>query len=100
MNLTPDEELLLMRFAQERSGRRWAFYAVVLTPIAAFGVYGMVNRDIAALAVAFLGAFGYVLWHVNWEFEGARQLRSIAQKVLAWRSAAKAAAAVPPDPQP
>jgi nitrate reductase NapE component len=97
MNFSPDEELLLMRFAQERPGRRWTFYAVVLTPIAAFGVFGMLNRDLAALVIAFLGAFGYVLWHMNWELDGTRQLRSIAQKVLAGRDAARATTAVPPD---
>jgi len=97
MDLTPDEELLLMRFAQERRGRRRAFYAVVLTPIAAFGVYGMFNRDLAALAVAFLAAFGYVLWHMNWEFDGAGLMRSIAQKVLATRGATSAAERKEPD---
>ena len=63
MNLTPEEEFLLARFARDKG--RGGFYAAVLIPIALFGVYGFVTRDVIALAIAFLGALALLVWHIS-----------------------------------
>ncbi len=84
MNLTPEEEFLLMRFAR-RSGAR-GFYAAVLTPIALFGAYGFIVEDFIALAVALLAALAFLTWHISASSSSAALLKSIAKKVLAVRA--------------
>ena len=81
--LSEDEEQLVRLFARERnnSDRLWFYAAALFAPVA-IGIYGVVQRDWLALAVAFFGLFGMVAWSVHREFRYAIHFRGICTKVL------------------
>ena len=81
--LTPEEENLLRLMATERGNldRLWFYVAVLLAPVA-MAVYGFVQRDYIALAVAFFGLLVLVVWSITRELKHAAHFRTIAEKLI------------------
>lgn len=82
-DLSSEEIALLHRFAGERQRSRIGFYLSVLVTPLAFAIYGALNRDVIAMAIAFFGQFVFVVWVVKGDTRQATTLRSIAGKLLA-----------------
>ena len=83
-NLSPEERELLLYFATARAGSsRLGFYLSVLAAPIAFAIYGVIQRDFVALAVAFFGLLAFVAWVVSSDRKHAKLLQSIASKITA-----------------
>ncbi len=84
MTLTPDEVLLVQAIARERSsGERLGFYAAVLFAPLAMAIYGLAQRDVFAISIAFFGMFLLVLWSIVREAKYAKPFRAVCRKWIA-----------------
>ena len=70
--------------ARDRNGRwsRLTFYGSIVGPLLAFAVYGAINRDFAALLIAFGGLFVFLLWRVSQEFDRLDTYKAACIKVV------------------
>lgn len=81
--LTVEEENVVRILAADTGNRdRLWFYIVVLVAPLGMAVYGFLQRDYLALAVAFFGLFILVAWWVWREIQHLAIFRSIAKKML------------------
>jgi len=89
LDLTHAERRYVARIASSdvRGGQRLAFYAAVLAPLFAFAAYGLVRRDVVALALAFAGLAAFLLWRIAQEMASAPLYFSVLSKVEAYESA-------------
>ena len=80
---TPEERALLMRRSgrSQDMGSRIAFYLAILLPMVAFAIYGLVRRDVVAIAIAFGGILLYQLWTIAYEFARVETYRSLMTKL-------------------
>lgn len=83
IDLSSEEIALLHHFAGERQRSRIGFYLSVLATPLAFAIYGALNRDVIAMAIAFFGQFAFVVWVLRGDTRQAATLRSIATRLLA-----------------
>ena len=82
MDFTPEERSLIAYYAQQEGAlRHWGFHLALLTPILMFGGYGLLRRDIIALALAFFALLGVVLWYVLASRRYGQHLGSICHKL-------------------
>jgi hypothetical protein len=89
---TPEERALMHSWSGRRHamGSWLAFYAAILMPMVAFAAYGVVKRDVIAVAIAFGGVLLYQLWSIAHDFSRRETYRSLMTKI-AEREAARAA---------
>jgi hypothetical protein len=82
MDFTPDEKYYMAYFARgEKPLYRWGFYAAWLTPILAFGGYGLLQQDTIALGMAFFALLAFNLWLITAGARSRRVMASILNKV-------------------
>jgi hypothetical protein len=82
MNFTPDEKHYIAYFARvEKLLYRLGFYAAWLTPIFAFGAYGLLDQDFVALGMAFFALFSFMLWLITAASRSRRMISSICSKL-------------------
>ncbi len=87
---TAEEENVLRLLAADKGNRdRLGFYVAVLVAPFAMAIYGVVQRDYLALAVAFFGLLALVAWSIWREFQHLSLFRSIARKMLSVNLPAK-----------
>ena len=88
---TPEERALLHSWSgRGRYAGSWvAYYAAILIPMVVFAVYGVVKRDVVAVAIAFGGILLYQLWSIANDLSRREIYRSLMTKV-AEREAARA----------
>jgi hypothetical protein len=89
LGLTQEETALLRRYAygNETKMNRFTFYAAMIGPWVAFGMFGLVGRDASALTFGFVGLVFYTAWRTVGEFRYLAIFRSMASKVLAFDDA-------------
>lgn len=87
--LTATERRYVARIAatDHRGGQRVAFYAAVLAPLFGFAAYGMMRRDVVALALAFAGLAAFLFWRIAQEMASAPLYFSVFSKIEAFESA-------------
>ena len=84
LRLTDEERGIFEALAHDRYSRwsRFLFYASVIVPLLAFGVYGTATQDLAALIIGFGGLFFFVLWRLTQEFEHVETYKSASKKIV------------------
>lgn len=89
LNLSQDEQALIHRVAGERSDafHRIGFHLATLGPVLAFALFGLVRRDLLALALAFFSLLGLTCWRIAAEVRWFPLYRSLCQKLLAHQQA-------------
>ena len=77
------EERALVHSWSVRGGRgSWlAYYAAILVPMVLFAVYGVIKRDVIAVAIAFGGLLLYQLWNIAHDHSRRDIYRSLMMKV-------------------
>ncbi len=83
IDFSKEEQYLIQQYAK-KGDRRWealSFYAVILLPLLAFAVYGLVRQDIIAMSFAFFGLFLPVLWYIFTQAQYSKLLHSICKKL-------------------
>jgi len=90
LGLTHAERRYVARIASTdpRGGQRVAFYTAVLAPLFAFAAFGIVRRDVVALALAFAGLATFLIWRIAQEIASAPLYFSVFSKIEASESAA------------
>ena len=77
-----EEKRLIHEYAYSTSPRRIGFYLmIVLTPLVA-EIYGILERDIPAMVMGFLGLFVLVIWLLTSSWNDGKLLFSICNKIL------------------
>ena len=72
--------------ADRSGGQRLAFYAAMLSPMFAFGIYGLFRGDLVALAIAFAGLAFFLIWRIAQEMKSAPLYFSVFSKIEALES--------------
>ena len=77
-----EEKRLIHEYSYSTPPRRIGFYLmVVLTPLVA-EIYGILEKDIPAMIMGFLGLFILVIWVLTSSWSDAKLLTSICKKIL------------------
>lgn len=89
LGLTPAQRRYVARIASadHRGGQRLAFYTAVLGPLFAFAAFGLIRRDVVALALAFAGLAAFLIWRIAQEMASAPLYLSVFSKIEAFESA-------------
>jgi hypothetical protein len=83
LDLTPEERALLQRWRgqSEKAFAYFAYYGAILLPIVAFATYGLLKRDVIALAVAFAGLLLHQIHRIVTDLSRSALYRSLANKI-------------------
>ncbi len=88
LGLSPEEAALVRRFAATTGGRRQVigFHAALLTPLIAFGVYGIAAQELGTLAIAFLCVCASIVWRASTDVARYPLFHSVFSKIDAFES--------------
>jgi len=77
-----EEKHLIQDYAYSTPSRRIIFYLViVLTPLMA-EIYGIIEKDIPAMILGFIGLFVLLIWILISSWNDSKLLHSICSKLL------------------
>lgn len=82
MNLSTEEKAIVARLLTEKVGFRHAITSFLpyLLPVLVLALYGIVQREYFACALAFFALFTIVIWYIHQSESYSDQLRSALQK--------------------
>jgi hypothetical protein len=83
IEFTKEEKVLIHQYAK-RGDRHWealSFYAVILLPLLAFAIFGLVRQDVIAMSIAFFGLFLSALWYIFSQGRPSNLFCSICKKL-------------------
>lgn len=84
MDLTPEERALIDAYTTPESValQHWGFHLAILLPEAVLAAYGLVQRDMEAIATGFFCLFSVQLWLMVASRRTDATLRSLCRKLL------------------
>ncbi|ERP97082.1 hypothetical protein Q666_16945 [Marinobacter sp. ES-1] len=82
MNLSTEEKAIVARLLTEKGGFRPAITSFLpyLLPVLVLALYGIVQQEYFACALAFFALFAIVVWYIHHTETYSGQLRSALQK--------------------
>jgi hypothetical protein len=90
--LSPSEREFLYSWRRSTPLWHWiAYYTAILVPLTAFAIYGLVQRDVIAMAIAFGGLLLYTFYNAASQIGRGAQYRDVAARMLAREEARGAA---------
>ena len=82
--LSPAERELLYLWRRSTPLWHWAaYYIAMLVPLTAFADYGLVQRDVIAMSIAFGGLLLYTLYNAASQIGRGAQYRDVVAKFIA-----------------
>ena len=84
LRLTKEERSVFEASATDRNTRRslLTFYGSIIIPFLAFGIYGTIKTDFAAIVLAFGGLMVFLFWRIGRDFEVFEIHKAACKKVV------------------
>jgi hypothetical protein len=84
LRLTREERGVFEASAADRNTRRslFTFYGSIIIPFLAFGIYGTIRTDFAALVLAFGGLMVFLFWRIGRDLEVFETHKAACKKVV------------------
>ncbi len=84
VGFSPQEKRLLLEYCGKSTLNRWSWYGVYLLPMIVFAGYGVFQRDVVAIAVAFGALLVFILWSLYGGVQSITHLRGVFTKYEAY----------------